>query len=85
MRTKQDASIGLEEAREGVEARKYGAKKEVVDLSIALTILAGTSLPATIIGNFFIKFNRPSIPTKMFKKEENALKWLNSFRELELS
>lgn len=106
MRTKQDADITLEAAKEGVkarielqqdqpkltlidtrkvfqvsrQARKYGAKKEVVNLSIAMAILAGTSLPATIIGNFFIKFNRPSIPTKMFKNEKNALKWLNSFR-----
>ncbi len=62
------------------EAREYGASKEVSDLSTAMAILAGTSLATTLIGNFFINFNKPFSPTKMFKKEENAIKWLNSFR-----
>ncbi|MBL4593591.1 MAG: hypothetical protein JKX68_07230, partial [Flavobacteriales bacterium] len=55
-------------------------KKEVVDMSIAMAILAGTSLPATIIGNFFIKFNKPAVPTKLFKSEEKALAWLETHR-----
>lgn len=62
------------------DAREYGARKEVTELSSAMAILAGTSLAATLVGNFFIRFNKPKTPTKMFKKEENALKWLNSFR-----
>lgn len=62
------------------EAREYGAQKEVVNMSIAMAILPGTSLPATIIGNFFIKFNKPSVPTKLFKSEEKALEWLGTFR-----
>lgn len=62
------------------ETREYGASKEVSELSAAMAILAGSSLAATIIGNFFIKFNKPFSPTKMFKKEENAIKWLNSFK-----
>jgi hypothetical protein len=62
------------------EAREYGAKKEVEDLSIAMAILSGNSMAATIIGNFFIKFNKPSVPTKMFKSEEKALNWLLGFK-----
>jgi len=64
------------------ESREYGAKKEVSGLSSAMAILAGKSLTATLIGNFFIRYNKPAVPTKMFKKEENALKWLNSFNEI---
>jgi hypothetical protein len=62
------------------EARDYGAKKEVTDLSIAMAILAGNSLASIIIGNFFIKSNNPSIPTKLFKSETKALEWLKTFK-----
>ena len=62
------------------ESREYGASKEVTELSSAMAILSGTSLATTLIGNFFIKFNKPAIPTKMFKKEDNAIEWLNSFK-----
>ena len=62
------------------EARDYGATKEVVGLCSAMALLTGTSLPATIIGNFFIKFNKPSVPTKLFKKERKALDWLETYR-----
>lgn len=61
------------------EARDYGAKKEVTDMSLAMAILAGNSLASIMIGNFFIKFNNPAIPTKLFKSETDALEWLKSF------
>lgn len=106
MRTKQDADITLEAAKEGVEARKklqqgrkmlalidtskvfqvsrevreYGATKEVVEMCSAMAVLTGTSLPATIIGNFFIKFNKPKVPTKLFRSEKKALAWLETYR-----
>ena len=31
------------------------------------------------IGNIFIFFNKPPIPSKVFKKEEDAVKWLKMF------
>ncbi len=61
------------------EANEYGASKEVSELSLAMAILTGNSMAARIIGNFFIKFNKPFIPTKLFKKEENAVKWLKNY------
>jgi hypothetical protein len=64
------------------ESREYGAKKQVTALSSAMAILAGKSLAATLVGNFFIRFNKPDVPTKMFKKEANALKWLSSIKEV---
>ncbi|MGB0887429.1 MAG: hypothetical protein ACPGSL_04850 [Vicingaceae bacterium] len=63
------------------ESSAYGASKEVSELSIAMAILTGSSLATILIGNFFIKFNKPLIPTKMFKQEEKAIQWLNSFKK----
>lgn len=38
-----------------------------------------TSLPQKIIGNFFLKFHKPEVPTKLFVEEEKAIKWLYQF------
>ncbi|MDB4533880.1 hypothetical protein N9242_03340 [Vicingaceae bacterium] len=62
------------------EANEYGASKDVSELSSAMAILVGTSMSARIIGNFFIKFNKPFVPTKLFNSEEKAIEWLNSFK-----
>ncbi len=37
------------------------------------------SLPQKILGNFFLKFKVPSIPTKFFSSEESAVKWLKQY------
>lgn len=63
------------------EAREYSATKETTELYLAMAILSGKSLPAKLIGNFFIKFNKPPIPTKMFKSEKKALAWLEGYRQ----
>ena len=34
------------------------------------------SLANRIIGNFFIKFNKPATPTKLFSEETEAMEWL---------
>jgi hypothetical protein len=36
------------------------------------------SLPQKLVGNFFLQFNKPERPTRMFSKYEEALEWLNS-------
>lgn len=61
-------------------ANKYSVSKEVGDLSIAMALLSGSSLPTRLISNFFIKFNKLHCPTRMFKSEEKARKWLLSFK-----
>ena len=63
------------------EANEYSVKKEVGELSIAMAILSGSTLPTRLIGNFFIKFNKLHCPTKMFSNEDKALAWLESFRD----
>ena len=63
------------------EARAYSATKEVEELSIAMALLPGSSLATIMIANFFIKINKPSIPTKMFKNEGEAIEWLKKFKK----
>ena len=41
--------------------------------------LVGTSLALRIIGNFYLKINKPIRPTRMFADEDIAIKWLNAF------
>jgi hypothetical protein len=36
------------------------------------------SLPKRLIINFYIKHNKPSVPSRSFSSEEKALKWLRS-------
>ncbi|MCW8897324.1 MAG: hypothetical protein OQJ96_07895 [Flavobacteriales bacterium] len=61
-------------------AQDYLASKEVTNLNIAMAILT-SSLMTVLIANFFIKFKKPAAPTKMFKSEEKAIKWLLSFKQ----
>lgn len=60
------------------EARKYGAKNDHMKNHLAYAMLAD-SMPVVILANFFIKVNRPKVPTRLFKKEEDALQWLKEF------
>lgn len=38
------------------------------------------SLANRIVGNFYINFNKPCVPTKLFTSNNEAIKWLNTFR-----
>ena len=42
--------------------------------------LVGTSLALRIVGNFYIKINKPIRPTRMFNDVESAMIWLNAFK-----
>ena len=61
------------------EANEYASGKEVEGLQIAMAILI-SSLPIRLLANFFIKFNKPPAPTKLFNSTESAIAWLNTFR-----
>lgn len=39
------------------------------------------SLPMRLLVNFYISFNNPKIPSKMFNNEESALHWVNSLKK----
>lgn len=57
------------------EAREWLASKEAVGLKIAKAIVI-SSLGQRIIGNFYIRVNKPYTKTKLFTKREKALEWL---------
>ena len=66
------------------EAQKYLSGKEVMSYSSAVAILA-KSLAQKIAINFFIKFQKPSKPTKFFTSEREAINWLNKFESIHCS
>jgi hypothetical protein len=62
------------------EARDYFASNEGVKLLSAAAILVD-SFFSKILVQIFITYSKPSIPTKMFSKKDEALKWLKQFAE----
>lgn len=60
------------------EARDFLAKGDAMKGVIALAILPGSYL-TIIMANLFIKFSKPTVPTKVFKTRENATAWLQEF------
>jgi hypothetical protein len=59
------------------ETRIYSAQtKPNSPLAMALIV---NSTANRLIGNFYINFNKPKVPTKLFPTEEKALKWLEEF------
>jgi len=63
------------------EASDYSASREVAELSRAMAILSDRSLGKRLMVNFFMKMNKQHVPTKMFKSEAKAIKWLNTFKD----
>ena len=60
------------------ESREYLAKKESLPYSLADAYVI-YSFPQKLIGNFYLKVNKPARPTKIFTNEEEAVKWLKTF------
>ena len=59
------------------EARDhFGEKRQPTASAIAL--IAKTSL-SMFIGNFYLHMNKPSLPTRLFKGEQKAIRWLKKF------
>lgn len=58
------------------EARKFGASEEISSKRFGLAFVTN-KVSEKLIVNFFIKFNKPPTPTKLFSKETEAMLWLN--------
>lgn len=56
------------------EARKYFASQDKSTVK-AVAVLSNPSLHKPLI-NLYLKFSRPTLPTKMFNTEEEAISWL---------
>jgi len=59
------------------EARVLLAGPEAARVSRAVALVIGSPL-SRVIGNFYLRFNRPETPTRLFTSEEEAGAWLES-------
>lgn len=62
------------------DAREYFARSEEhssVRLSQALIL---SSLAHRIVGNFYLKFNKPNCPARIFSKPVDAVEWIRELR-----
>lgn len=57
------------------ELREFSASPEAKKYTIAEAFVSG-SLPVQLIGNVYIKLNRPVVPTRFFNNENAAIFWL---------
>jgi len=62
-----------------VVVREYASSAEENKYTIADAIVATTS-SLNMVANFYVKFNKPHMPTKVFKERDDAIKWLLSFK-----
>lgn len=59
------------------ELREFTSSEEASENTIAVAILV-RSLAQQLLLDYYLKFNRPFIPTRAFSKKEKAIKWINS-------
>ena len=60
------------------DAREFGASKEGTKYALAVAFVI-KSLAQKILGNAYIKINKPIVPTRLFDNEEKAVEWLKTF------
>lgn len=60
------------------EARELSASKVFITNARAKAIIVD-SIAKKIIGNFYLKVNKPYLQTKLFSEREKALTWLREF------
>lgn len=61
-----------------IETRKFWSKKEACPYASADAYLA-TTFGHKFIGNFYLKFDKPGRPTKIFSNQAEAVAWLKTF------
>lgn len=59
-------------------ARDFGSSEKGLKYSKAEAYVIH-SLAQKIVANFYMKFNKPSIPTQFFQTKEEAVNWLLTF------
>ena len=60
------------------EVRNYWAQKDTNPYSKAESFITN-NLAQKIIGNFYMKIQKPTRPTKLFTNEKDAIEWLKTF------
>ena len=62
------------------EAREHFAGESVQRFVSAVALCIQSPL-SRVIGNFFMGYNRPLFPTRLFTSEDEAIDWLRGFVE----
>ncbi len=70
-------TLPRENAQIEAEVRSYLTAKDRSERVLADAIVI-TNLPHRLLADFYMKFNRPDIPTRFFKSYDEALQWLKS-------
>lgn len=68
--------VDLRQVRsQSADARAYLAGPDATRVSLAVALLISSPL-SRAIGNFYLGFNRPEVPTRLFTNEDSAIAWL---------
>ena len=59
------------------EAREYFG--EVENSQMKAVGLVTNSPVSKVFGNFFLRFNKPKLPVRLFSSEKQAIRWLKEF------
>ena len=62
------------------EVRAYYAGPETTGVVSAVAIIV-RSLAQRVMGNWFITWNKPQFPSRLFTSQDEAMKWLDGFRQ----
>jgi hypothetical protein len=62
------------------EGEKYATSDEGVKYSLAIAVLLD-NIAKKLVMNFFLKMNKPKVPTKGFSTKEDAFVWLKKSRK----
>ncbi|MBK7311701.1 MAG: hypothetical protein IPI93_13230 [Sphingobacteriaceae bacterium] len=63
------------------DARKFSSSAEVMNSCSAIAFLSKT-MGEKLLANFFIKFMKPSKPTRFFSSQEDCIAWLKQFETI---
>jgi hypothetical protein len=67
-----------EQAALSPEAREYASSAESTDKIVADAVVV-QNYSHEMTANFFIRFNKPNRPTRLFKHRDEAYEWLKTF------
>lgn len=59
------------------DARAYAAEDEYASAHAGIAIVTTKAVPR-ILGNFWMRVNKPPIPTRLFSSEDEARAWLHT-------
>ncbi len=62
----------------GKDIREYAASEESNVTTAAVAFVVNV-LALKFVGNFYISFNKPARPTRLFETKEEAVEWLRTF------